>query len=497
VVAGRIASMRNKGMFIDLDDGVHRLQIFCHKDHLRVPEGGGGCADLLALFDVGDVIGVEGRVRRTPRGELTVNARQLHLLAKCLLPLPNKWTRLTDVEVKYRQRYVDLIVNEGSRQTLRARCVLMSAIRSSLEAAGFLEVETPMLQTIAGGAAARPFVTHHNALDMDLYLRIAPELHLKRLIVGGLSDKVFELNRCFRNEGLSTRHNPEFTTVEVYWAYATADHMMTLTETLVTQAATSTAQVVSRGEGEGEGSPLAVEYQGQRIGLTAPWPRHTMTELVLNHTGVDFMACDRYQQAREKAESLGLDCSRLRSWGKIVESAFEHFVEPSLRTLPHPIHVTKFPLDISPLARAADDDPRLTDRFETYIYGWEVANGFTELNDPRDQRRRFEAQLREREAGDDEAHQMDEDFVTALEYGMPPTGGLGVGIDRLTMLLTNSTSIRDVIAFPVLKPAQGSRPAAVQQQQQQQPGAEASVINGAEGVAEMGQPSTSVVQQTG
>ncbi|MGC2201430.1 MAG: lysine--tRNA ligase [Stellaceae bacterium] len=431
-VAGRIRAMRNSGMFIDLQDVSGKIQIFSHKDLL----GSGGIA-ILRLLDIGDLIGVEGVVRRTPRGELTVNANAVTVLAKALRPLPEKYHGLADVELRYRQRYVDLIMNPHSRETMRRRSRIIAAIRGHLVQHGYLEVETPMLHTIPGGASAKPFVTYHNALDIDLYLRIAPELHLKRLLVGGLGDKLFEINRCFRNEGLSPRHNPEFTSLELYEVYVDYTAMMQLTEELITTVAETVL------------GTLRIEYAGTEIDLSPPWPRRSMTELLHSVTGVDFLAIEKAEAAREAAVHLGATIAGSENWGQSLEAAFAARIED---TLIQPTHVTRFPRDISPLAKADRDDPRLVERFETYMYGWEIANAFSELNDPQDQRERFEAQMRARAAGDDEAQPLDEDYVTALEYGLPPCGGLGIGIDRLVMLLTDSPSIRDVIAFPTLRP---------------------------------------------
>jgi lysyl-tRNA synthetase, class II len=431
-VAGRIRAMRNSGMFIDLHDASGKIQIFSHRDLLG-PEG----LATVRLLDIGDLIGVEGLIRRTPRGELTVNANTVTVLAKALRPLPEKYHGLADVELRYRQRYLDLIMNPQSRDTLRRRSQVVAALRSHLVEGSYVEVETPMLHTIPGGASAKPFVTHHNALDIDLYLRIAPELHLKRLLVGGLADKLFEINRCFRNEGLSPRHNPEFTSLELYEAYVDYTAMMKLTEELVA----TIAQTVL--------GTLRISYGGIDIDLTAPWPRRSMAELVLTATGVDFLALETAEAARKAAGRLGAALTGGENWGQALEAAFAARVED---TLIQPIHVTGFPRDISPLAKADRTDPRLVERFETYIYGWEIANAFSELNDPQDQRERFAAQMQARAAGDEEAQPMDEDYVTALEYGLPPCGGLGIGIDRLVMLLTDSPSIRDVIAFPTLRP---------------------------------------------
>jgi lysyl-tRNA synthetase, class II len=431
-VAGRIRAIRNSGMFIDLHDSSGKIQIFCHRDLLD-PVG----PAVLRLLDLGDLLGVEGLMRRTPRGELTVNALILTVLCKTLLPLPEKYHGLADIELRYRQRYLDLIMRPESRETLRRRSRIVAALRSHLSARGYLEVETPMLHSIPGGASARPFVTHHNALDVDLYLRIAPELHLKRLLVGGLADKVFEINRCFRNEGLSPRHNPEFTSLELYESYVDFTAMMRLTEELVTTTAETAL------------GTLCFDYGGTAIDLSPPWPQRGMNELVRDATGIDFRAIDDAAAARRAASGLGIALNGNENWGQTVEAVFGARVEDSLI---QPIHVTGFPRDISPLAKADRSDPRLVERFETYIYGWEVANAFSELTDPQDQRARFMAQMRARAMGDDEAQPLDEDYVTALEYGLPPCGGLGIGIDRLVMLLTDSPSIRDVIAFPTLRP---------------------------------------------
>ncbi len=431
-VAGRVMALRNSGMFIDLQDPTGKIQVFSHKENLSPPQ-----MEALKLVDIGDIIGVEGTIRRTPRGELSVKSSTLCILGKSLLPLPEKYHGLTDIETRYRQRYLDLIMNEESRETLVRRSRIVSEIRRLLLDKGFLEVETPMLQTIAGGAAAKPFITHHNTLDIDMYLRIAPELFLKRLIVGGISEKVFELNRNFRNEGISPRHNPEFTMMELYQAYADYHDMMDLTEEIVTTAAQNVL------------GTLQIQFQGQTIDLSRPWARKTMIECVTEATGVDFNTLAADAEAREAARKLGVDVDDHDTWGAVVEQVFEEKVE---HTLIQPIHIIDYPREISPLAKEHRHNPRLVERFETRINGWEVANAFSELSDPLDQRQRFEAQMAQREHGDDEAHQMDEDYITALEYGMPPCGGLGVGIDRLIMLLTDSPNIRDVIAFPTLKP---------------------------------------------
>lgn len=430
-VAGRIMAIRNTGMFLDVMDATGKIQVFCHKESLPEP-----FLSQLKLLDIGDIVGATGNIRRTPRGELSVRATSFELLTKSLLPLPEKHHGLTDKETRYRQRYLDLIVNEDTRHTLRQRSQMIAAIRNYLIDRDFLEVETPILQLMAGGAAAKPFLTHHNTLDMDMFLRIAPELYLKRLVVGGLSEKVFELNRNFRNEGISPKHNPEFTMMELYEAYADYNDMMTLTEELFAHV----AQTVL--------GTLQVEYQGTTLNLETPWERKTMAQCVLEETGTDFMAIESDDEAREIAKKLGVHVQDHAKWGHVLEAIFEEKIEQSLI---QPVHITDYPVEISPLAKVHRDNPRLVERFETRINGWEVANAFSELNNPLVQRERFESQLAERDAGNDEAHGMDDDYITALEYGLPPTGGLGIGIDRMIMLLTNSTNIRDVIAFPTLK----------------------------------------------
>ncbi|MEQ9815788.1 MAG: lysine--tRNA ligase [Azospirillaceae bacterium] len=429
-VAGRIRAMRNSGMFIDLHDETGKIQIFSHKDFMAEAE-----REKLALLDIGDIVGVEGQVRRTKRGELTVNTATIELLAKSILPLPEKYHGLADIEQRYRQRYLDLIMNEESRRVFRQRSKLVSTMRRVLEDKGFLEVETPMLHPILGGASAKPFETHHNALDMPLYLRIAPELYLKRLTVGGF-ERVFEINRNFRNEGISTRHNPEFTMMELYQAYADYTDMMAMVEDLFAACARALHGATTVAFGE------------HTIDFAGPYRRARMTDLVLEQTGVDFLLIPDAEKARAKGRELELPLTGKENWGQVIELAFEHFVEPMLI---QPTHVTDFPREISPLAKAHRDDPRLTERFETFCNAWEIANAFSELNDPQDQYERFMAQVKAREAGDDEAQMMDRDYVTALEYGLPPAGGLGVGIDRLVMLMTDSPSIRDVIAFPTLR----------------------------------------------
>lgn len=430
-VAGRIMAMRNSGMFIDLMDASGKIQAFCHKENMSEED-----IKTLKLIDIGDVIGVYGSIRRTPRGELSIKVKNYKLLSKALLPLPEKFHGLTDVETRYRQRYVDLIVNEESRDTLRKRSLIIQKIREYLIKQGFLEVETPMLHTLVGGANARPFVTHHNTLDMDMYLRIAPELHLKRLMVGGLSEKIFEINRCFRNEGIDTRHNPEFTLLELYQAYVDYNEMMALTENMVS----SIAQEVL--------GTTKIQYGDKEIDLTPPWDRKTMLGAIKEYTGIDFNEYYTAKEAAAQADRMGVHTEETDNWGQILDKIFEEKVEPHLI---QPIHIIDYPRDISPLAKVHRDNDRLTERFESRINGWEVANAFSELTDPIDQRSRFEAQARAKAAGDEEACDIDEDYIQALEYGLPPTGGLGVGIDRLVMLLTNSQSIRDVIAFPTMR----------------------------------------------
>jgi len=432
-IAGRLISIRSHGKatFAHIQDFRGQIQIY-----LRLDQVGQEKYEIFELVDIGDFIGVTGEVFRTQKGEVTVKVRDYTYLAKALRPLPEKWHGLRDVELRYRQRYVDLIVNQEVKQTFINRSRIISAMRDILNSWGFLEVETPIMQTIAGGALARPFVTHHNALDIKLYLRIATELHLKRLLVGGL-DKVYEIGRIFRNEGISTIHNPEFTSVEIYQNYADYEDMMTITENLIYQIA---QKVFGTG---------IVIFQDKELNLTPPWPRETMVDVVRQYSGVDFSKIDSDQKAFEAAGKAGLEIDKDLSWGEVLYLFFEEFCEEQLMA---PIFVTEYPIEVSPLAKKLESDPRLTLRFEGFISGWEIANAFTELNDPIDQRERFEQQILKREAGDDEAHVMDDDFINALEYGMPPAGGLGIGIDRLVMLLTDNISIRDVILFPTLKP---------------------------------------------
>ncbi len=430
-VAGRVMAIRNSGMFIDLMDDTGKIQIFSHKQNID-PEK----IKLLKLVDIGDIMGFEGDIRRTPRGELSIKVVDFEILTKSLKPLPEKFHGLTDVETKYRQRYVDLIINEETRDTFRKRSLIIQKIREYLAERGFLEVDTPILQTVASGANARPFNTHHNALDMDMTMRIALELYLKRLIVGGVSERVYEIGKCFRNEGIDTRHNPEFTMIELYQAYADYNDMMELTENMVAHVAQEVLGTTK------------IKYGENEIDLTPPWDRKTMIGAIQEYTGVDFLTCANLEEAIKLAETIDVYAADCDSWGKVIDQVFEEKVEPSLI---QPVHIIDYPLEISPLAKVHRDNPRLTERFETRVNGWEIANAFSELSDPIDQRQRFEAQALSKANGDEEAMEIDEDFIEALEYGMPPTGGMGMGIDRLVMLLTNSQTIRDVIAFPTMK----------------------------------------------
>ena len=433
-VAGRVMTRRVMGKlaFFTLADETGSIQPYLEKASL-----GESFSQLTTLVDAGDLIGVRGSLRRTDRGELSVKVSDWQMLTKALQPLPDKWHGLADVEKRYRQRYLDLIVSPQSRETFRRRALMVSAIRRWLDERAFLEIETPVLQAEAGGAEARPFITHHNTLDLPLYLRIATELHLKRLVVGGF-ERVYELGRIFRNEGVSTRHNPEFTSVEVYQAYADYTDMMDLTEQLIA----SVAEQICGG--------TRITYQGTEVDLTPPWRRATMHELVQEATGLDFNAFADRAAAAAAMEAAGLEVpEKADSVGRLLNEAFEQRVEAELI---QPTFVTDYPVEISPLARKHRSKPGLVERFELFIVGRETANAFSELIDPLDQRQRLEDQQARRAAGDDEAHGVDEDFLQALEVGMPPTGGLGIGIDRLVMLLTDSPSIRDVIAFPLMRP---------------------------------------------
>jgi lysyl-tRNA synthetase, class II len=432
-IAGRIVALRRfgKAAFAVLQDGADRLQVYLKKDLLteqayKVCEG----------LDLGDWIGVSGHLFRTKTNELTVEVGELTFLSKALRPLPEKWHGLTDVETRYRQRYVDLIANPQVHAIFAARSKIIAGIRAFLIEKGFLEVETPMMHPIPGGATAKPFVTHHNALGVDLYLRIAPELYLKRLIVGGFP-RVFEINRNFRNEGISTIHNPEFTMLEFYVAYADYNDLIALTEELFSRLAREVS------------GNTTIEYQGKSLNLAAPWRRWSYRQAILEVNKLDERVLTDRAAALAAAKELGIEVEDKAAHVDILNEIFEETVEPQLI---QPTFITDYPIEISPLARRKDSDPSLTDRFELYIAGREIANAFSELNDPLDQRQRFEAQDAQREAGDEEAHYLDEDFLRALEHGMPPTAGEGIGIDRLVMLFTNQASIRDVILFPQLRP---------------------------------------------
>jgi lysyl-tRNA synthetase class 2 len=437
-VAGRILSIRSfgKANFLVLSDGKTRIQAYIRHDSVSA-----GDFAIFKLLDFGDWVGVEGRIFRTKTQELTIWVSSLTFLAKCLLPLPEKWHGLTDVETRYRQRYLDLVVNPDSRRVFEARSRAITAIREFLTARGFLEVETPMMQAIAGGALARPFTTHHNALDMPLYMRIAPELYLKRLTVGGI-ERVFEINRNFRNEGISTQHNPEFTMLEFYWSYADYTDLMSLTEEMlrsVALAAVGTDQLT---------------FGEHQISLAAPFRRLSLREAARTAASVKLGRVVEASELRSVdaatalAQALGVPVAPGLGAGRIAAAIFETLCEDDLV---QPTYVYDFPTEVSPLSKQKADDPDTVERFELYIGGFEVANAFSELNDPVEQRRRFEAQLASRASGDDEAHAMDEDYLRALEFGLPPTGGEGIGIDRLVMLLTNSPSIRDVILFPLMR----------------------------------------------
>ena len=447
-VAGRVMTRRVMGKlaFFTLVDESGPIQLYLEKATLAasMPDDPEAFAHITTLVDAGDWIGVQGTLRRTDRGELSVKVQGWQMLSKSLQPLPDKWHGLADVEKRYRQRYLDLIVSPATRDTFRRRALAVSAMRRWLDERGFLEIETPVLQSVPGGADARPFETHHNALDLPLTLRIATELHLKRLVVGGF-ERVYELGRIFRNEGISTRHNPEFTSIEVYQAYADYGDMMDLTEQLIAHV----AQQVCGG--------TRLSYQGTDIDLTPPWRRATMHDLVREATGLDFTSFGSRAEAAAAMEAQGLEVPALAdSVGRLLVEAFEQRVEAHLI---QPTFVIDYPVENSPLARAHRSKPGLVERFELFIVGRETANAFSELIDPVDQRQRLEAQMARKAAGDDEAQQVDEDFLQALEVGMPPTGGLGIGIDRLVMLLTDSPSIRDVIAFPLLRPDQPGSPA--------------------------------------
>ncbi len=437
-IAGRIMTKRGHGKasFINVQDKDGQVQAYVREDRIGVED-----YELFTAYDIGDIIEINGDVFKTNKGEISVKASTVRLLTKSLQILPEKWHGLKDQELRYRQRYVDLIVNPEVKKTFMIRSKAIKAIRSFLDDRGYMEVETPILDTIAGGASAKPFITHHNTLDIDMYLRIATELHLKRLIVGGI-DRVYEIGRLFRNEGMSIKHNPEFTTIELYEAYADYKDMMEITENIV-------AYVAEQALGT-----TKVNYQGKEIDLTPPWKRISMTDACKEYANVDFSDIKTDEEAIELAKKLGLEVKPTMKKGHVINEVFEEFVE---KHLIQPTFITHHPVEVSPLAKRNPDNPEITNRFEAFVNSWEIANAFSELNDPIDQRGRFMEQLAQREAGDDEAHMLDEDFLNALEIGLPPTGGLGIGIDRLMMLITNSPSIRDVLLFPTMKPIEQNR----------------------------------------
>ena len=441
-VAGRLMSKRGMGKvsFCDLQDKTGRIQIYARKDEMDEVT-----YDRFKKYDIGDIVGVKGEVFRTQRGEMSVRAREITLLSKSLRPLPEKFHGLTDKEIRYRQRYVDLIMNPESKRNFEIRSRFVAYLRRYLDDLGFMEVETPVLSPIAGGANARPFITHHNAQDIDMYMRIATELHLKRLIVGGM-ERVYEVGRIFRNEGMDTKHNPEFTTCELYQAFTNLDGMMDILEGILSGAAKEIL------------GTYHVQWLGHEIDLTPSWQRVTMADAVKNVTGADFMACvGDADKGVELAKSVGVDMDGVaHTWGNALYETFDQKVE---ETLIQPTFITMYPVEVSPLAKRSPEQPALTERYEMFICGCEMGNAFSELNDPIDQYERFKAQAEKRANGDEEADMMDEDFVMALEYGMPPTGGLGFGIDRCSMMLCGTDSIRDVILFPTMKPLDSDKKA--------------------------------------
>jgi lysyl-tRNA synthetase class 2 len=430
-VAGRVYSSRNSGMFMDIHDASGKVQIFSHKD--TTPEA---ARDLLPLIDLGDIIGVTGEVRRTKRGELTVNAHEITMLTKSLLPMPEKWHGLSDIELRYGKRHLDILTNEDSKLRFQQRSKIVSGIRRFMEDEGFMEIETPMLHSVYGGATAEPFKTHHNTLKLDMYLRIAPELYLKRALVSGLTDKVFEVNRNFRNEGVSTRHNPEFTMLECYWAYADYEDIMGLVERLFEKLALAVH------------STTEIAYGEQQLSFKGPFRRVAMPDAVKDATGIDFRAIVTDEEARAASTAAGFEIEDDWTWGECLAFIFEEKVEASLI---QPTHVIDFPKDISPFAKEVPGEPRLVERFETYCNAWELGNAFSELNDPEEQRKRMVEQLEQAHARGESEKQLDDEFLDAIDQGMPPAGGLGIGVDRLIMLLTNAPSIRDVILFPARK----------------------------------------------
>ncbi len=435
-VAGRVMSKRGHGKisFLDIQDSQGRIQIFARKDALE------DSYEDVKKLDIGDIVGVKGTIFKTKAGEISIRASEITLLSKSLQILPEKFHGLKDIDLRYRQRYVDLIVNPEIKEVFLTRTKIIKAIRQFLDDKGYLEVETPILGTIAGGANAKPFLTHHNALDIDMQMRIANELFLKRLIVGGF-DKVYEMGKMFRNEGISTKHNPEFTNMELYAAYEDYEYIMNLTEELFVYVAKEVL------------GTLEIEYQGTKLDLTPPWKRISMEEMVKEIVGVDFDEIDTDEKALEVAKEKGLKPEPFWTRGHVISELFEEFCET---TLVQPTFVTGHPVEISPLSKRNPDDPRITNRFELFMNTWELANAFSELNDPIDQRERFEAQVADKESGDEEAHPMDYDFINAIEVGLPPTGGLGIGVDRMIMIYTNQPSIRDILFFPTMKPIGGT-----------------------------------------
>ena len=430
IVAGRAMAVRNDGMFIDLKDKSGSIQVFCHKCNLDEDN-----LKLLKCLDLGDMIGVHGFIRRTPRGELSVAAEKFDIIAKSLEPLPEKFHGLTDMDTRYRQRYVDFIINDEAKETFRTRCKMVSAIREYLSSEDFMEVETPILHPIMGGASAKPFITHYNALDNDFYLRVAPELYLKKLIVSGF-DRVFEIGRNFRNEGIDKNHNPEFTALEVYMAYGDYNDGAELISNIIRHAA---LKIFGKEQ---------FEVDGKIVDVSKPFPKVSMIDLIKQNCGIDFLQAETVEEAREMAQSVGVEASHCSCWGKVVTEVFDEKVE---HTLFEPIHVMDMPRDVSPLAKTHRSNPRLVEHFDTYIAGMEVACSYSELSNPLEQRERFMAQMKAREEGDDEAQMLDESFLDALDHGFAPTTGLGMGMDRLAKLMTNSATLRDVIAFPTLK----------------------------------------------
>ncbi len=433
-IAGRIMTKRGQGKvgFYDIQDSHGRIQMFVKQDTVGEEE-----YKWIKTYDIGDILGVKGEVFKTKTGEISVRAEEVTLLSKSLQTLPEKFHGLKDTDIRYRQRYVDLIVNPEIKNVFLMRNKIVKGIREYLDNNGYLEVETPILSPIAGGANARPFITHHNTLDIDMYMRIANELFLKRLVVGGLGDGVYEMGKMFRNEGMDMRHNPEYTAMEVYKPYADFNDMMELTENIVAYVA-----IKARGT-------TKINYQGKELDFTPPWRRVKMQDMVKEYTGIDFDLINTDEEAIKIAKEKRIEITPLMTRGHVISALFEEYCEEHLE---QPTFVTHHPVEISPLAKRNVEDPRLTDRFEAFANTWEIANAFSELNDPIDQRERFEAQVKQKEAGDDEAHMMDKDFINAIEVGLPPTGGLGIGVDRVIMLLTDQVSIRDIILFPTMKP---------------------------------------------